>query len=115
MTTTIGTPSFYFTVPEIMAQKYSLCHAAVYSKICRLWHVFGDNMNVTHEVMATELGLERRTIIRAIPILIKDGFIVDRNPGLRNKPHAYAPTKKLVFIPGDMYYLDETERDEWEI
>ncbi len=47
------------------------------------------------ETIADNLGIDRKTVIRAQKKLVEAGLIVDVTPGLRNRPHIY----NIVAVP----------------
>jgi DNA-binding Lrp family transcriptional regulator len=71
--------------------------ALVYGKIERFCKLGVNNRcEASIETFEKELGIWNNTIIKRIKFLEKEGYVVDRDPGLKNKTHARTITGKLA-------------------
>ncbi len=68
--------------------------AAVFGRIWRYCQMSDNVCRASHDRIADELGISRRTIIRYIDVLVSQGYLKDTTPELRNRPHIYADTGK---------------------
>ncbi len=99
MSRTILTKCNGFT-PLITAlvKKYGLVTAAVFG---RVWWFCQYKNGVCHasiDTIAEDLKLNRYTVMRHIETLLSDGFLEDKTPELRNKPHIYVDTGRAQII-----------------
>lgn len=82
---------------DALIEKYDLITAAVWGRLWRYSQKYGYSF-ATHETIAHELGIARSTVIRRLRILIADGYVEDLTPDLRNKPHQYQTTDKIMLL-----------------
>lgn len=85
--------STFTPIFDIIAGEYGLITAAVFGRIWR-YSQYKGVCTASHDRIARDIGVERRTVIRHISILAKDGYISDLSPGVRNRPHHYRITQK---------------------
>lgn len=82
-------------VPDILVRQYSFFTAGLYGKIWRYESMKDGCCRAATSTLADELGVSRDTIIEHLKILVRDGYIIDRTPDLRNRPHILNTTGKL--------------------
>ncbi len=82
-------------LPDGLVKQYGLTVAAVAGKIWRYSQMREKVCRASLSRLASELNLDRSTIRRAIQVLVLNGFVVDRTPTLRHRPHGYGPTEKI--------------------
>jgi DNA-binding Lrp family transcriptional regulator len=83
---------------DILVQRFGLVTAAVYGRVWR--YAQGDDRvcRAAHEKIADELNIDRRTVIRHLKTLCDVGYLEDRTPELKNKPHTYRVTDKIRIV-----------------
>ena len=77
---------------DAMVRKYGLVTAAVFGRVWRYCQLDNAVCSASLETIAAELGLNRRTIMRHIDILVRDGFLDDKTPERLYRPHILADT-----------------------
>jgi DnaD/phage-associated family protein len=82
--------------PDVLVDKYSHTTAMVWGKIWRYCQMSNGICNAAIQRLADELGLTPKTISSHIATLEDGGYIADKTPTLRNVPHTYTDTGKLV-------------------
>lgn len=87
--------SGFTPAPDTLVRQYGITCAAVWGKIWRYCQMEEDICRAAQERLAEELNISRPTLDKYISILEKDGYIKDRTPDLRNKPHIFTDTGKL--------------------
>ena len=83
---------------DTLIEQHGLITAAVFG---RMWRFCQGDYGVCvakQELIADYLGLNRQTVLRHIKILVENGYLEDRTPGLRNRPHTYADTGKVSLL-----------------
>ena len=94
---------------DSLVERYDLITAAVYGRIWRYSESRGY-CYATHATIAKEIGLSRSTVLRKINILVEDGYLKDRTPGLKNKPHEYEATYQAgITLEASAYDLGPEE------
>jgi hypothetical protein len=93
MSATILTKNFT-PLMDSMIRKYGVMTAAVFGRVWR--YCLGENKvcNAAISTIADELNLSYATTLRHVKILVKDGYLDDLSPNLRNHPHTYRDTGK---------------------
>jgi DnaD/phage-associated family protein len=81
-------------VPDALVQEYGYITALVWGRVWRYCQMIDGVCRASTELIAGELGMSSRTIIRHLEILCDGGHLYDTTPNLRNKPHIYADTGK---------------------
>lgn len=81
--------------PDILTTKYSHTTSLIWGKIWRFCQMPEDVCRAAIKRIADELSLSTNTIAKHIEMLEKGGYILDKTPNLRNKPHTYIDTGKL--------------------
>ena len=77
-----------------LVKDYGIVTAAVWGRVWRYAQQKNKVCQASTEKIGNELGMNRRTVIRHIKILVESGYIKDHTPGIRNRPHTYSITKK---------------------
>lgn len=83
-------------LPDLLVKRYGVLTAAVWGRMWRFCQMESRVCQASLETIGGELNLDRSTIMRHIETLVVDGWMEDRTPGLRNKPHTYADTGKMM-------------------
>lgn len=81
--------------PDVLIERYSHTTALIWGKIWRYCQMPEDVCRAALERIAKELGLSTNTIAKHIGMLEDGGYVKDKTPDLRNKPHVYTDTGKL--------------------
>lgn len=79
---------------DVLIERHGLITAAVFG---RMWRFCQGDYGVcfaSQSRIAADLGMNRQTVLRHIKILVDNGYLEDRTPNRRNKPHTYADTGK---------------------
>jgi len=85
-----------FTIaPDHITDEYSFLTAGVYGKIWRYEQMEAGVCRAALETMADDLGINQETLRVHIHKLIDGGYVIDRTPGLCNRPHIYQTSGKL--------------------
>ena len=79
----------YTPVPDKLVRDYGFEVAYVWGKVWRYCQMANGSCTASHETIANRAGMSRRTLIEKLNVLIRDGYIEDLTPGLKNKPHTY--------------------------
>jgi len=79
-----------------LTQTYDLITSAVFGRVWR--YCQGDSRVCTAslETIGAELHIDRGTVKRKVKLLVKEGFLKDLTPNLRNRPHLYADTGRAA-------------------
>ena len=77
---------------DALVEKYGLIGAGVFGRVWRYCQLNDGFCRASQETIATDLGLERRTVMRWLKILCADGFITDLTPNVINHAHHYKCT-----------------------
>lgn len=97
-------------VPDALVRKYGFETAYVWGKVWRYCQMDKGKCTASHETIAQRAGMSRRTLIDKLNILIKDGYIEDLTPDLKNKPHTYCTKIGEEKIASTMQ-ISHTEKD----
>lgn len=79
---------------DALVSEHGLVTAAVFGRMWRYSQLKDGVCRASHETIARELGLERKTVIRHVQVLVEHGYLRDLDPKVRNCPHRYADTGK---------------------
>jgi DNA-binding Lrp family transcriptional regulator len=77
---------------DALVRKVGLVQAAVYGRIWRYCEMESGVCSASLETIAESLGISSRTVLRHVKELCEKGYLEDRTPDLRNRPHIYANT-----------------------
>lgn len=77
-----------------IVKEYGIFTAAVFGRVWRYCQMESGVCQASVEKMAAELDMSTRTIIRHLDILVCGGYLIDKTPDLRNRPHTYIDTGK---------------------
>jgi len=96
MSKTILTQVDGFTpLPDLLTSKYGYVTAAVWGAVWRYCQMEDGICKASLTKIGERLGMSRQTIMRHIKVLVTDGFLEDKTPSLKHKPHIYADTGKV--------------------
>lgn len=95
---------------EGITRDVGLAAGAVYGRMYRYAYTSGI-CQASNETIAQDLGISVRTVIRAQHTLIEQGYIIDKTPDLRNKPHTYTMTNKAATMSESQSDIDSTMSD----
>lgn len=79
---------------DSMAIEHGLIYAAVFGRMWRFCQFEDGVCKASLETIAHGLHVDRATVMRYAEKLVKDGYLKDLTPNLRNVPHTYADTGK---------------------
>jgi hypothetical protein len=108
MSTFLTQVNGFTPVIDAVVADAGLNEALVYGMIWRYCRMSDGICRASTTTIGTRLGLSRRTVQRCIARLIELGYLTDKSPGLKNRPHIYADTG-LVRIRGLMDVTDPTD------
>jgi hypothetical protein len=86
----------YTPAPDMLLEKYGVYKALVFGRIRRYCLMQDGVCKASQQSIAEWLGMKRWTVSRAINTLKEDGYIIDKTPNRRFRPHIYEVTSKLV-------------------
>jgi DNA-binding Lrp family transcriptional regulator len=81
---------------DALIRAYGLSVAAVFGRMWRYCQMSDNVCKASQETIATDLGLSRMTVSQHIATLVRDGYLADLTPDVRNRPHIYADTGKVT-------------------
>ena len=82
-----------------LAKELGAITALVFGRMWRYCQGDHEVCDASLERIASDLNLDRATIMRHAKLLCENGYLEDLTPGLRNVPHSYADTgKAMIFI-----------------
>jgi DNA-binding MarR family transcriptional regulator len=82
---------------DVLVEKYSdPITPLVFGKAWRFCQMADGVCKASLSTIGEELGLDESTISRHLKILVTDGYLLDLTPDLRNRPHVYAETGRIV-------------------
>lgn len=79
---------------DSLTRKYGVMTSAIFG---RVWRYCQGNKGVCEasiDTIANDLGLSYRTVLTHIKHLVREGYLADLTPKVRNAPHIYADTGK---------------------
>jgi len=79
---------------DTIVEKYGLMTAAVYGRVWRYSQGKQGYCSASQTSIADWLRVDRSTVNRHIQLLVKNKYLKDLTPEVRNRPHKYRPTKK---------------------
>lgn len=94
---------------DILTKEYGIMTAAVFGRVWRYCQWERGVCDASLETIAVELQMGYMTILRHIKMLVKDGYLKDLTPELRNKPHTYQDTGKVHVVMSVLAGLSERE------
>lgn len=97
-------------VPDELANNYGFESAYLWGKLRRFCQLDGGTYTASHEAIGNRIGMSRRNLIDRLNILIKDGYVEDLTPGVRNRAHTYSVKKGEAKILAGMQ-ISHTESD----
>lgn len=80
---------------DSMIDEYGLVTAAVYGIVWRHCQMKDKVCKAAIITIAKKINVSERTVIRHLQKLCSDGYLEDRTPDLKHKPHTYAITGKI--------------------
>lgn len=78
-----------------LVEAYNRECAAVYGAVFRFTKMESGKCSASQTKIGKRIGLKRPAVNKYIQILIKDGYILDETPDVKNKPHVYS----LLIMP----------------
>jgi DNA-binding Lrp family transcriptional regulator len=96
---------------DSLIKKYSLVTASVYGIVWRYAQMEDKTCKASLEKIGARLDLSGKTVERHIKKLCADGYLTDLTPGVRNKPHVYAITRKAE-LAGSISARSDRESDQ---
>lgn len=92
----ISTLSGFTLAPDAIINEHGYVTALVWGVTWRFCQMSDGVCRASLGKIAERLGMSERTIIRHLETLCNGGYLMDTTPNLKNKPHIYADTKKIV-------------------
>lgn len=92
----VSTWSGFTPAPDILIKEYGYMTALVWGRVWRYCQMSDGICRASIDTIAKELGMADNTIVRHLEPLCRDGYLDDTTPDLRNRPHIYADTGKVV-------------------
>jgi DNA-binding Lrp family transcriptional regulator len=83
-------------VIDEIVKDVGLMSAVVFGRMWRFCQMKDGVCNASLEKIAEEIGIDRATVMRHAKALCDAGYLKDLTPGLRNHPHTYADTGKVM-------------------
>lgn len=80
---------YWTPVYDTIIQEHGMAAGVVYGRMERYAKMQDGVCKASIETIAENLGIDRKTVIRAQKKLVDAGLIIDVTPGLRNRPHIY--------------------------
>ncbi len=94
-----------------ITQKYGIVTSAVFGRMWRFCQGSNGICNASQAKIAKYLNVSRQTVLTHIKILVKDGYLEDRTPNKKNKPHTYADTGKASLLISLTASVNEVDSD----
>lgn len=83
---------------DVVADAHGNVTASVHGCAWRFCQMEDRVCKASLSTMGKLLGLDESTVSRHMKILVDNDYFVDLTPDLRNKPHVYADTGKVVMV-----------------
>lgn len=84
---TTNQPTFTPLFDELVEQGFSLAERAIYGQIWRYSQLSEGRCTATLETMAKNIGVSKKTVVRALASLKEHGLVVDLTPEIKNHYH----------------------------
>lgn len=94
------TESYFTPVPDYLVEKYDLITAALWGRVWRYCQMSNGICSASQETLAAELGISVKTVERRLKILERGRYIKDLSPKVKNRPHIYQDTGKIIIPIG---------------
>ncbi len=88
-------PTGFTPCLDPLLREYGPVGACVYGRVWRYSQMNHHVCEASHDKIAGELNITRRTVWRWIKLLCQDGYLEDLTPTVRNHTHKYRPTDKI--------------------
>ena len=111
MSTFLTEVNGFTPVIDAVVADAGLKEALVYGMVWRYCKMHDGICRASTTTIGNRLDLSRRTTQRCMAHLVELGYLIDKTPGLKNKPHIYADNG-LVRIRGLIDATDSTP-SEW--
>jgi hypothetical protein len=82
-----------------LVQRYGLVTASVYGLVWRYCQMRDGICRASLLTLAQRLSISRASLICQLGLLKQEGYIQDRTPDLRNRPHVLIITPKILTLP----------------
>lgn len=89
--------SNFTMLPDIIVQEQSIYHAMVYGIVWRYCQMDANACFAPVERIAREAGCSYRKALDCLKDLCNLGYIEDKTPARRNRPHFYIVTGEIQF------------------
>lgn len=86
----------YTPVIDVLVEELGTITALVYGAIWRYCQMEDGVCRASLETVGKRAGIDAKTVLRHVRVLCEHGYLEDRTPGLRGKPHTYADTGKVT-------------------
>lgn len=84
---TTNQPTFTPLFDELVEQGFSLAERAIYGQIWRYSQLSEGRCTATLETLAKNIGVSKKTVVRALASLKEHGLVVDLTPEIKNHNH----------------------------
>src|SRR3990167_6723420 len=81
-------------VIDDLAREQGLIRAAVFGRMWRYCQMEDGVCRASLETIASDLGIDKATVLRHAQELVINHYLEDTTPDLRNRPHIYKDTGK---------------------
>lgn len=92
----VVTSSGFTPCPDVLVKAYSHTTALVWGKVWRYSQMSDGICRASILRIAEEMNIAPNTVAKHLEILEVDQYVKDLTPDVRNKPHEYMDTGKLV-------------------
>ena len=80
-----------------LTKKHGVMTSAVFGTIWRYCQMERKCCDAALDTIGKRMGVNKRTIIRHLEILVKDGYLTDATPDLKHRPHTYIDAERVGF------------------
>jgi len=110
MSTFLTQVNGFTPVIDVVVADAGLKEALVYGMVWRYCRMHDGICRASTTTIGNRLDLSRRTVMRCLARLIELGYLEDKTPGLKNRPHVIAD-RGLVKIKGLIEVTDPTRSE----
>lgn len=96
MSSFLSTVKGFTPVIDVVVKDVGLIAAVVYGRVWRYCQMKNRVCTASLQVIADEIGMSRKTAERHIKTLCEAGYLIDKTPERRNRPHIYADAGRIV-------------------
>ena len=102
----------YTTLVKAVTHDVGLYGSCVLSVVWGYCNLKNGRCTASIATIAYDLNVSYNTVLRNIKVLCDKGYLVDLTPKVRNEPHTYAATNKVVFNLGSYSFSTEDDIDQ---